>query len=234
MNIVVLLAGGMGSRMGQDIPKQFIHVNNIPIIIYTLLLLERHPKIDAVQAVCIEGWETVLSGYVKQFNITKLRGIVPGGATRFLSTKAGMMALGEVADDDVLIVHDAVRPLVSAESISDMIRICREHDNAMTVLDCADTMYLRQSPDSTGQVVERAGLVRGQTPECVSGRRMREMYARAAEQGVEIDSISALQVALGWRIYFARGSERNIKLTRTEDIDLFKALLATERDDWLK
>ena len=227
MNIVVLLAGGMGSRMGQDIPKQFIHVNNIPIIIYTLLLLERHPEIDAVQAVCIEGWETVLSGYVKQFNITKLRGIVPGGATRFLSTKAGMMALGEVADDDVLIVHDAVRPLVSAESISDMIRICREHDNAMTVLDCA-------SPDSTGQVVERAGLVRGQTPECVSGRRMREMYKRAAEQGVEIDSISALQVALGWRIYFARGSERNIKLTRTEDIDLFKALLATERDEWLK
>ena len=234
MNIVVLLAGGMGSRMGQDIPKQFIHVNNIPVIIYTLLALEKHPEIDAIQAVCIKGWELVLSGYAEQFNISKLRGIVSGGVTRFLSTKAGMMALGEVADDDVLIVHDAVRPLVSAESISGMIRICREHDNAMTILDCADTMYLRQFPDSTGQVVERAGLVRGQTPECVSGRRMREMYARAAEQGVEIDSISALQVALGWRIYFARGSERNIKLTRTEDIDLFKALLATERDEWLK
>ena len=74
----------------------------------------------------------------------------------------------------------------------------------------------------------------GQTPECVSGRRMQEMYKRAAEQGVEIDYISALQVALGWQIYFAKGSERNIKLTRTEDIDLFKALLATERDEWLK
>ena len=234
MNTVVLLAGGMGSRMGQDIPKQFIHVNNIPVIVYTLLALEKHPEIDAVQAVCIEGWERVLAGYVKQFNIEKLRGIVPGGATRFLSTKAGMMALENVADDDVLIVHDAVRPLVAPESISDMIRICKEHDNAMTVLDCADTMYLRQTPNSTGQVVERAGLVRGQTPECVSGRRMREMYARAAEQGVEIDSISALQVALGWQIYFAKGSERNIKLTRTEDIDMFKALLATERDEWLK
>ena len=121
MNIVVLLAGGMGSRMGQDIPKQFIHVNNIPVIIYTLLALEKHPEIDAIQAVCIKGWELVLSGYAEQFNISKLRGIVSGGVTRFLSTKAGMMALGEVADDDVLIVHDAVRPLVSAESISDMI-----------------------------------------------------------------------------------------------------------------
>lgn len=234
MNIVVLLAGGMGSRMGQDIPKQFIHVNNRPVIIYTLLALERHPEIDAVEVVCIEGWEQVLLGYAKQFNITKLRGVVPGGATRFLSTKAGMMALGDVKDDDVLIVHDAVRPLVAADSISDMIRVCREHENAMTVLDCVDTMYLRKSPDSTSQVVERAGLVRGQTPECVSGRRMREMYARAAEQGVEIDSISALQVALGWNIFFAKGSERNIKLTRTEDIDMFKAMLATERDDWLK
>lgn len=234
MNYVVLLAGGMGSRMGQDIPKQFIHVNNIPVIIYTLLALERHSEIDAVQAVCIDGWERVLSGYAKQFNISKLRAIVPGGATRFLSTKAGMLALGDVADDDVLIVHDAVRPMVAAESISDMIRVCREHDNAMTVLDCADTMYVKQTPESTSQVVERSGLVRGQTPECVSGRRMREMYARAAEQGVQIDSISALQVALGWQIHFAKGSERNIKLTRTEDIDMFKALLATERDSWLK
>ena len=100
MNTVILLAGGMGSRMGQDIPKQFIHVNNIPIIVYTLLALEKHPEIDAVQAVCIEGWEKVLTGYVKQFNITKLRGIVPGGVTRFFSTKAGMMALGENQTDE--------------------------------------------------------------------------------------------------------------------------------------
>ena len=86
MNTVVLLAGGMGSRMGQDIPKQFIHVNNIPVIIYTMLALEKHPEVDAIQAVCIKGWEVVLSGYAEQFNITKLRGIVSGVATRFAQT----------------------------------------------------------------------------------------------------------------------------------------------------
>ena len=234
MNTAIIIAGGSGHRMGQDIPKQFINVYDKPVLIYTLEGFQRHPLIDAIEVVCIDGWHDVLWAYAKQFNISKLHGIVPGGATRFLSTKAGMLSLGDVADDDVLIVHDAVRPLVATESISDMIRVCREHDNAMTVLDCADTMYLKKTPESTAQVVERSGLVRGQTPECVSGRRMREMYARAEEQGVEIDSISALQVALGWEIHFAKGSERNIKLTRTEDIELFKALLATERDEWLK
>ena len=220
--------------MGQNIPKQFIHVNNIPVIVYTLLRLERHPEIDKIQTVCIDGWEKVLTGYTQQFNISKLMDVVPGGATRFLSTKAGMLSLHDVADEDVLIVHDAVRPLVTSDSISDMIRVCREYGNAMTVLDCVETMYERRTPDTTSHVVERSGLVRGQTPEAVSGRRMREMYARALAQGVKIDSISALQAALGWEIHFAKGSERNIKLTRTEDIALFKALLATERDSWLK
>lgn len=234
MNYVILLAGGIGSRMGQEVPKQFLQVKGMPVIVYTLLNLEHHSEIDAVQAVCIEGWEQKLADYAKQYGIRKLRGIVPGGATRFLSTKAGMLSLGDVADDDVLIVHDAVRPLVAAESISDMIRVCGEHDNAMTVLECEDTMYLKQTPESAGQVVERSVLVRGQTPECVSGRRMRKMYAMAAERRLEIDSISALQVALGWEIHFAKGSKRNIKLTRVEDMELFKVLLETGNDIWLK
>lgn len=229
MNYVVLLAGGSGTRMGAEVPKQFICVNNVPIIIYTLQALERHKEIDAVQAVCIKGWENMLQDYAKQFSISKLKGIVNGGDTRFMSTKIGMLALGDAADNDILIVHDAARPLVSAESISDMIRVCKEHDNAMTVLDCADTMYLRRTRQSTSKVVNRSELVRGQTPECVSGRRMREMYALAEEKGIENDSISALQIELGWEIHFAKGSERNIKLTRAEDIELFKALLATEK-----
>ncbi len=234
MNIALVLAGGTGSRMGQDIPKQFIHVNNRPIIVYTLAALQAHAEIDRIAVVCVEGWERVLDGYARQFNITKLSDIVPGGGTRYDSTRRGMEALGDVADDDVIIVHDAVRPLVTAESLSDVIRVCREHSNSMAVLDCVDTMYARTTPESTSEVVERANLVRGQTPEAVSGRRMREMYAEADAKGIHLDSISAMQNALGWEIHFAQGSERNIKLTRVEDIDLFKALLETERDAWLK
>ena len=233
MHIALVLAGGSGSRMGQDIPKQFIHVNNRPIIIYTLAMLQAQACIDRIVVVCVEGWEQVLRGYAAQFNITKLTDIVPGGGTRYDSTRRGMEAL-QAADDDVIVVHDAVRPLVTAESLADVVRVCAQYDNAMAVIDCVDTMYARTTPTATSEVVERANLVRGQTPEAVTGRRMREMYARADARGLQLDSISALQNALGWAIHFAQGSPRNLKLTRVEDIDLFKALLVTEREDWLK
>lgn len=234
MNIALILAGGTGRRMGQEIPKQFIHVNNCPVIIYTLLAVQKHPEIDRIQVVCIEGWEVILRGYARQYNITKLAGIVPGGETRFDSIRLGMESLGDVADDDIIIVHDSVRPLVTAESLSDAIAVCRSHGNSMTILDCADTMYARTDRQYTSREVDRSGLVRGQTPEAVSGRRMREMYAATDAKNIRMDSISAMQNALGWNIHFAKGSERNIKLTCTEDIELFKALLATEKDEWLK
>lgn len=234
MNIALILAGGMGSRMGQDIPKQFIHVNNRPVIIYTLLAMQQHAGIDRIQVVCIDGWAAILEGYAQQFNITKLGGIVSGGDTRYSSTRAGMESLGSVRDEDVIIVHDAVRPLVTAESLSDTIAVCKQYGNSMTILDCPDTMYARSNTQYTSEVVERSGLVRGQTPEAVSGRRMHEMYQAADEKSVYLDSISAMQNVLGWDIHFAKGSERNIKLTRTEDIELFKALLMTEKDAWLK
>lgn len=234
MNIALVLAGGMGSRMGQDIPKQFIHVNNIPVIIYTLRALQAHAEIDRIEVACIDGWEKVLLGYAQQFNITKLAGVVSGGETRYDSTRRGIEALGEVSDDDVILIHDAVRPLVTEEALSDVIRVCQEKGNSMSVLACVDTMYVRSKAEYTSEVADRDQLVRGQTPEAMSGRRMREMYAAADAKGIHLDSISAMQNALGWDIHFAQGAERNIKLTRTEDIELFKALLLTEKDEWLK
>ena len=186
MNIALILAGGMGSRMGQDIPKQFIHVDNCPIVVYTLLTMQRHPEIDRIQAVCIDGWEKVLSGYAEQFGITKLTGIAGAGETRYLSTRQGMESLGDVADEDVIIVHDSVRPLVTEESLSDVIAVCRKYGNSMSVLDCADTMYDRTEEGATAKEIARESLVRGQTPEAVSGKRMREMYAASDPHGLHL------------------------------------------------
>ena len=142
--------------------------------------------------------------------------------------------MGDVADDDVIVVHDAARPLVTAESLSDTIEVCQSYGNSMTIIDCVDTMYKKTNSAYTSQEVERSELVRGQTPEAITGKRMKEMYVAADLKGVRMDSISAMQNALGWKVYFAKGSKRNIKLTNAEDMELFKALLTVEKDALIK
>ena len=115
MNVVLLTAAGSGSRMHQDIPKQFIHVDNKPAIIYTMEAFQHHPSIDAIMVVTIASWSDVLWAYAKQFNITKLRWVVPGGATGQESIRCGLEVLkNECTNEDVVMVHDGNRPLVSS------------------------------------------------------------------------------------------------------------------------
>lgn len=225
MNKVLLLAGGIGSRMGMDVPKQFVEVAGKPIIIHTLEMLDAVPEIDRVQAVCIDSWCDRLSEYITKYGINKVSGIVSGGGSRYDSTRRGMVSL-DAADDDVIIVHDSVRPLVPRDCWQSVISVCQAYGNSMAVLECNDTMYAKTTAEATAEVLDRSQMVRGQTPEAVTGSRMREMYAKADAVGVQNDSISALQNALGWAIHFAKGSEQNIKLTRPEDIRMFQAMLS--------
>ena len=120
MNIALIIAGGSGNRMGQDIPKQFIHVDDCPIIIHTMKAFERHPDVHAIAVVCLEGWETVLRSYANQFSIKKLKWIFPGGNTGMESIHNGIYGLKRegCTDDDLVLIHDSVRPLLSQEIIA--------------------------------------------------------------------------------------------------------------------
>lgn len=120
MNYALIIAGGSGNRMGQDIPKQFMHVDNCPIIIHTMMAFQKHPDIQGIAVVCLAGWETVLQSYANQFCITKLKWIFPGGSNGQESIHNGIYGLKEVGcgDDDLVLVHDAVRPLLSQDIIS--------------------------------------------------------------------------------------------------------------------
>ena len=119
MNYALIIAGGSGNRMGQDIPKQFMHVDNCPIIIHTMMAFQKHPDIQGIAVVCLAGWETVLQSYANQFCITKLKWIFPGGSNGQESIHNGIYGLKEVGcgDDDLVLVHDAVRPLLSQDII---------------------------------------------------------------------------------------------------------------------
>ncbi len=121
MNIALIIAGGSGQRTHQDIPKQFINVFDRPVIIYTLKAFQDHPDVDSIAVVCLKGWEEILRAYAKQFNISKLQMIVPGGSNGQESIRNGVLALSErFNNDDIILVHDAIRPMVSSEIISEI------------------------------------------------------------------------------------------------------------------
>jgi 2-C-methyl-D-erythritol 4-phosphate cytidylyltransferase len=235
-NIALLIAGGSGNRMRQDIPKQFLTVNERPVIVYTLEAFEKHPEIEAIAVVCIEGWEQVLWAYAKQFNISKLKYVVPGGKNGQDSIRNGVYELAKHYDsDDLVLIHDAIRPMVSAEIISDNIRVARENGNAITVIPCAEAMLETENGISSVGSYPRDRLKRTQTPQAFKIGDICDLHKRALEAGITNSVASCtLMIEVGEQVFFSAGSEKNIKLTTVEDIDIFKALLVAKRSDWLK
>ena len=235
-NIALLIAGGSGNRMHQDIPKQFITVNERPVIVYTLEAFERHPEIDTIAVVCISGWDQVLRAYARQFNISKLRYVVPGGKTGQDSIRNGVFELEKhFAPEDLVLIHDAIRPMVSAEIISDCIRVAQQYGNAVSVIPCAEAMLETDDGSTSSGSYPRDRLKRTQTPQAFHIGQICQLHRRALEAGITNSVASCtLMIELGEKVYFSAGSEKNIKLTTLEDIDIFKALLAAKRSDWLK
>lgn len=235
-NIALLIAGGSGIRMHQNIPKQFITVNERPVIIYTLEAFQKHPEIDEIAVVCIEGWQSVLWAYAKQFNINKLKYIIPGGDNGQSSIRNGVFELEKhYKQDDIVLIHDAIRPMISPAIISDCIRVTRTKGNAITVIPCAEAMLETIDGDSSTGSYPRNHLKRTQTPQGFFLGKICDLHRRALQAGITNSVASCtLMIEMGEQVYFSAGSEKNIKLTTIEDIDIFKALLLAKRSDWLK
>ena len=232
-NVGLIIAGGSGNRMHQDIPKQFLTVNERPVIVYTLEAFEKHPEIDSIAVVCIAGWDQVLWAYAKQFNITKLKYVVPGGDNGQGSIRNGVYELEKHFDrDDIVLIHDAIRPMVSAEIISDCIRVTKQHGNAVTVIPCAEAMMQTEDSVVSSGSYPRDRLKRTQTPQAFKIGDICDLHREALEAGITNSVASCtLMIEMGKQVYFSAGSEKNIKLTTVEDIDIFKALLAAKRSD---
>lgn len=236
MNIALIIAGGSGQRMHQDIPKQFLNVYDKPVILYTLEAFQRHPNIDAIEVVCIEGWEKILQAYCRQFNITKLENIVPGGKNGQDSIRNGVYDIASRYDsDDLILIHDAIRPMVSEEIISDCIRVCSKYGNAISVIPCAEAMLRTSDGISSVAQVPRDNLKRTQTPQAASVGTLVEAHKEALEKGITSSvATCTMFIELGRTLYFSLGSEKNVKLTTTEDLDIFKALLNSQKAEWIK
>lgn len=193
-NVAVVVAGGSGTRMGQDIPKQFINVFDKPVLIYTLESFQRHPDVDAIAVVCIDGWQTMVDAYAKQFNIDKLQWIVPGGGSVQESIRNGVEHLEHELDpEDIVIIHDGIRPLIDADVLTDVIQVCERYGNAVTSLPYNEQIFVinQDDPSTTVQYVPREQLRRVSTPQAYRYGKLLAAYRTRRSRRTSASTVPA-------------------------------------------
>lgn len=236
MNIAVILAGGIGNRTEQDIPKQFMNVYDKPLIIYTLENFQKHKEIDAILVVCLEGWHEVLRAYARQYDIDKLKWIVSGGNSGQESVTRGIQALhGVCKDNDVVLIHDAIRPFVTEEVITDAIKKCMEFGSGLSAVRCQETIVCTEDGISGEKGIPRDDIMRVQTPQAYPFSKANWALEEAQKQNIFDEVyINTLMLRLNQTVYFSKGTDKNVKITTVDDLEIFKSLLNMEREDWIK
>lgn len=238
MNVAVIIAGGSGQRMGQSIPKQFINIYDKPVLIYTLEGFQKHPQIDAIEVVCIDGWHDVLWAYAKQFGITKLKWVISGGSTGQESIRNGVYHLeGICGENDTVVIHDGIRPMVEESVLSDVLVTCEKYGNGVTSMPYNEQIFVVDDEHSTTKYIPRETLRRVSTPQAYKFGKLLWAYKKAFAEEIGIYGSSytnTMMADLGERLYFAQGSDKNIKLTTKDDMELFKAYLKMDKSTWMK
>ena len=223
--VSIILAGGKSTRNQQNIPNQFINVLGKPVIIYVLEAYERHPAIDDIYIVCLQGWESIVRAYAEQFGIKKLRGIIPAGETGILSVKNGLEALN-CGDNDTIVLQESTRPLVTEEIISKLLYSC---NGAAAICEPMEdkVMFFR---NDRYEYVDRERLVDLQSPEAYNYSVLRGMFDKAEQEKHRLDEscCSLLLHNLGYDLNFVEGNHNNIKVVRQEDIAILAALLKSK------
>lgn len=226
-NYVILLAGGVGKRMHTQIPKQFIEVDGKPIIVYTLENFQRNPQVDGIVAVCVKDWSDRLREIVENYHLTKVKWIVEGGTTGHDSIRNGVFFLRDIASsEDFVIVHDAVRPVLPQKAIDEVIRVAHEKGNASSSIACHPPIVYTEDFVSGIKDVDREHVMLTASPQAFNYALALRCYEQAEQEDRhDFTFTSSLLIHCGERVYFARGTTCNIKVTTQEDLALFAALL---------
>lgn len=228
MTHLVLLAGGIGHRVGAGMPKQFVEVLGRPVIAYTLDIFERHSEIDDILIVCHREWRDFLDDLIKKNNYRKIVKVVNGGEDFQHSMINGMKGLvGMANDDDVVITHWAASPFVTEDVISDNIRVCKEKGNAMSA--CPFFLIVGSNDgDHSSKWVDRDSIIQLNAPQSFRYSLYRDFYTKAESEGL-ISQVephtTTLMYKMGIPIYYSKGNQLNIKITTQEDLVLFEGYL---------
>lgn len=226
-NAVIILAGGKSGRNKQNIPNQFINIHDKPMIVYCLEAYQQHPAIDDIYIVCLKGWEDIVRAYARQYRITKLRGLIPGGVSGIASLKNGVDCIKKrYAPEDTIIIQEATRPLVNAETISKLLQACAEKGSATVCHIMNDYVQFNVSRDRP-QYIDRNAIVALQSPEAHRLSLLLDVFEKAKMQRHPLaeSCCAMLMYNLGYEINFIEGGFNNIKIVREEDLTVFSALV---------
>jgi len=234
MTYCILMAGGVGNRVGAGIPKQFVEVLGKPVIAYTLQRLQQCSEIDHIVLSCVDGYQTILQKIADDNGISKVLKIVTGGRDYEHSIINGVKGLEGVAkDEDVVMIHWAASPFVSDEILKDNIRVCREKGNAMSACN-AFVLYGQNNGDHADGILDRDTFKCLSAPQSFLYKNIVDFYRQVESQHL-FDTVEAhttsLMAALRWPIFFSKGDQTNIKITTKEDLLLFKGFVLAEQYD---
>ena len=233
MTIAVLLAGGVDPGFQMDIPKQFVNVYNVPIIVYTMEKFQKHPEVDAIMVACLSGWENLVSAYAKQFNIDKLQWVIEGGRTgQETSRLAANKLMESCGEDDIVIIHDAIRPMVSDEIISDSIATCKQKGMGIAAVTSMDNVMMTDDGITGKMSISRYAFRRVQTPQTYRLGDLHAAHAEALKQNIKDENdTNNMMSRLGKKVTFSKGSDTNLKINTVEDVEMFKALFNMQNEE---
>lgn len=233
MTIAVLLAGGIDPGFQMDIPKQFVNVYNVPIIVYTMKKFQKHPEVDSIMVACLSGWENLVSAYAKQFNIDKLQWVIEGGRTgQETSRLAANKLMESCREDDIVIIHDAIRPMVSDEIISDSIATCKQKGMGIAAVTSMDNVMMTDDGITGKMSISRYSFRRVQTPQTYRLGDLHAAHAEALKQNIKDENdTNNMMSRLGKKVTFSKGSDTNLKINTVEDVEMFKALFNMQNEE---
>lgn len=232
-NIAVILAGGVGRRMGAELPKQFMVVKGCPVIIHTIRNFQKNDQIDGILIVCVKEWIDYLKNMITEYQMTKVQWIIEGGDTVHDSTRNAVFFLRTVLeDDDYVIIHDAARPILPQEAIFALLDTAHRKGNASLAIPCHETIIYTDDQISGIKQLDRNKTMRVQTPQAYCYSMLRELYEMAEKDNIHnVVYADLLAIHYGKRVFFSKGFSNNIKVTNQEDISLVSSLMDFSEDE---
>ena len=231
MNIALVLAAGSGTRMNNELPKQFLMVNEKPLFVYSVQTFQNNPKVDVIVIATNANNIELVKDYCKQFDLNKVKSVIAGGETRQASVYNGLKEIEKIikSPKDIILIHDSARPLVSDRIIKESVEACIEFGAVDTVIQASDTIVKSSDDQTIGEILNRQEIYQSQTPQTFEFSIIKDAHEKALKDQVpNVTDDCKLVMHYGMDVHFVQGDKLNFKVTTPEDLEMFKALARKE------